>query len=97
MPAYLIADVRVTDQAVYDDYRRQVAATVAAHGGRFLARGGTLVPLEGGWDPARLIVIEFPSLQALRGWYDSPEYQPLIALRQRGSIGRLVAVDGVPS
>lgn len=96
MPAaYLIADVRVTDQAIYDDYRRQVAATVAAHGGEFIARGSAIVPLEGGWDPARIVVIRFASMDALRGWYDSPEYRPLIALRQRGSIGRLIAVEGV--
>jgi uncharacterized protein (DUF1330 family) len=96
MPAaYLIADVRVTDQALYDDYRRQVAATVVAHGGEFLARGGEIVPLEGGWDPARIVVLRFPGMEALRGWYGSPEYQPLITLRQQGSIGRLIAVAGV--
>lgn len=93
--AYLIADVRVTDPARYDEYRAQVAATVTAHGGRFLARGGQIVPLEGGWDPARIVVLEFPSMDALRAWYDSPEYRPLITLRQQGSIGRLIAVSGV--
>lgn len=95
MPAYLIADVKVTDQARYDEYRALVAATVAAHGGRFVARGGEIVPLEGGWNPQRIVVLEFPSMQALRGWYDSPEYAPLITLRQQGSIGRLIAVAGV--
>jgi uncharacterized protein (DUF1330 family) len=95
MSAYVIADVTVTDPALYDDYRRQVAATVQAHGGRFLARGGEIVPLEGGWDPKRVVILEFPDLAALQRWYGSPEYAPLIALRQRASTGRLIAIAGV--
>ncbi len=94
MAAYLIADIEVTDSAVYDEYRRQVPATVAKYGGRFAARGGALDILEGDWTPKRLIVLEFPTMDALRRWYHSEEYKPLIALRQKGSSGRLVAVDG---
>lgn len=95
MSAYAIADVTITDPTLYDDYRRQVAATVQAHGGRFLARGSEIVPLEGGWDPKRVVILEFPDMAALQRWYGSPEYAPLIALRQRASNGRLIAVAGV--
>ena len=95
MTAYLIADVQVKDPQAYEEYRRHVAATVAEHGGRFIVRGGALEVLEGDWPTQRLVVIEFPSMQALKNWYGSPEYEPLIKLRQSASTGRLVAVEGV--
>jgi uncharacterized protein (DUF1330 family) len=95
MPAYLIADVEVTDPAGYAEYTRAIVATVDAHGGRYLVRGGRSEVLEGDWTPRRLVVIEFPNAEALRAWYDSPEYAPLIDLRQRTANARLVMVDGV--
>jgi uncharacterized protein (DUF1330 family) len=95
MPAYLIADVHVKDPKKYDEYRTQVAPTVARHGGRFIVRGGRHELLEGQRDLQRLVVIEFPSMDALKAWYGSPEYQPLIALRQAASTGDLIAVEGV--
>jgi uncharacterized protein (DUF1330 family) len=94
MAAYVIGEIEVTDQATYDDYRKQVAATVEKHGGRFIVRGGKVEPLEGAWSPKRLVVLEFPSMQKLLGWYRSPEYAPLIKLRQKAARGKLVAVDG---
>jgi uncharacterized protein (DUF1330 family) len=95
MPAYLIADVEVHDPDVYAEYRRQVLPLVHKHGGRFIVRGGAHEALEGEWRPQRLVVIEFPDMAALKGWYHSPEYAGLIALRQGVSRGSLVAVEGV--
>lgn len=94
MTAYVIAEVEVTDQALYDEYRRQVPATLEKYGGRFAVRGGKTEPLEGGWAPKRLVMVEFPSMEQALRWYRSPEYAPLIALRQRASRGKLVAVEG---
>ncbi|HTO84651.1 MAG TPA: DUF1330 domain-containing protein [Methylomirabilota bacterium] len=94
MPAYLIADVEVRDQEVYAEYRRQVLPLVQKHGGRFVIRGGKHEVLEGDWQPARLVVIEFPEMATLQAWYRSPEYTALIKLRQGVSRGSLVAVEG---
>ena len=94
MAAYVIGEIEVTDQASYEDYRKQVLATVEKHGGRFIVRGGKVEALEGGWSPKRLVVLEFPSMQKLLTWYRSPEYKPLITLRQKASRGRLIAVEG---
>ena len=94
MAAYVIGEIEVTDQASYEDYRKQVLATVEKHGGRFIVRGGKVEALEGGWSPKRLVVLEFPSMQKLLTWYRSPEYKPLITLRQKASGGRLIAVEG---
>jgi len=94
MPAYLIADTHISDEATYDEYKRQVAPIVARFGGRFLVRGGPHEVLEGSWHPARLVVIEFPDMATLKSWYASPEYAPLLTLRQPAAVDHLVAVEG---
>ena len=93
MSAYVIGEIDVTDPAVYDDYRKQVLATVTKYGGRFLARGGKAEALEGA-TPKRMVVLEFPSYEQATKWYRSAEYAPLITLRQKGSRGRLLLVEG---
>ncbi|HWI35575.1 MAG TPA: DUF1330 domain-containing protein [Burkholderiales bacterium] len=94
MTAYVIGDIEVTDQGIYDDYRKQVLATVEKYGGRFAVRGGKVEPLEGGWTPKRIVLLEFPSFEQAQKWYRSPEYAPLIKLRQKGARGRLLIVEG---
>jgi len=95
MPAYLIADVEVLDSAGYEAYRQRVPATIAAYGGRYIARGGDTEALEGGWSPQRCVLIEFPTMTQLKAWWDSPEYVPLRAIRQRTTRSRLVATEGL--
>ena len=94
MAAYVIGEIEVTDAATYEDYRKQVGAVLAKYGGRFLARGGKTEVLEGGPAPQRLVLLEFASLEQALKWYRSPEYAPLIKLRQKASRGKLVAIDG---
>jgi uncharacterized protein (DUF1330 family) len=95
MAAYVIGEIEVTDQAVYDEYRKQVLATIEKYGGRFVARGGRVEALEGGWTPKRLVMLEFASMDQALGWYRSPEYAPLIAMRKQASRGKLIALEGV--
>lgn len=95
MPAYLIADIEITDPEAFERYRAQVPQTIAAHGGRYLVRGGALDAVEGGWTPKRIVVVEFPTMERLRGWYDSPEYQPLLALRMGATVSKAVMVEGI--
>lgn len=94
MAAYIIADVRVIDPTAYEEYRRQVAATIEQYGGRFLVRGGAAQQLEGGWEPQRIVVLEFESAERARAWYGSPEYGPLLRLRQSASEGRFILAEG---
>jgi uncharacterized protein (DUF1330 family) len=68
---------------------------VAAYGGRFLARGGEVTPLEGGWEPRRLVMLEFPSVEQAQAWLDSPEYAPARRLRELSAKSRMVVIDGV--
>ena len=95
MAAYVIVDIEVTDPAGFDEYRQRVPATLAAHEGRFLVRGGALEVVEGSWRPRRLVVLEFPSLAQARRWYDSEEYREPKAMRLRTSKANIVFVEGV--
>ncbi len=94
MAAYVIAEVNVTDPKGYDEYRKLVPATVQKYGGRFVVRGGAVESKEGGWNPARMVVLEFPTLEQARRWYDSPEYAPALALRQKAATARIILVEG---
>ena len=94
MPAYLIAEVDVRDTAAYEQYKKLTPAAIAAYGGRFVVRGGAVESKEGGWKPARLVVVEFASMDQARKFYDSPEYAPALAIRLEAAKSRVILVDG---
>ena len=95
MTAYLIADIEVTDPVGYEEYKKLVPAIIAAYGGRYLARGGATDVLEGTWRPRRSAIIEFPSLASVKAFWNSKEYKPLRALRERSAKSNLVVVEGL--
>jgi uncharacterized protein (DUF1330 family) len=95
MPAYLVAEIEITDPAGYEEYRRRVPASIAEHGGRYLVRGGAVETLEGDGPSRRIVVLEFPDRAEARRWYDSTSYRELRAIRQRCSRGRVLLVEGV--
>jgi uncharacterized protein (DUF1330 family) len=95
MAAYIYADVEVADLAAYETYRQRVPALIAAHGGRYLVRGGAVEVLEGDRVPRRQVILEFPDMASLKAFYTSPEYKTLIAIRQGASVGNLFAIEGV--
>jgi len=93
--AYVIANVEVKDPVRYADYRNMVLPTIQAYGGRFLARGGAVETLEGPWQPKRLVIVEFPSVERAKAWWGSREYAEAKALRQATSEGSLIVIEGV--
>jgi uncharacterized protein (DUF1330 family) len=95
VPAYLIAEVDVTDPAAYEEYRKQVPPIIAKYGGRYLVRGGKVESKEGGWTPPRFVIVEFPSMEQARRFYDSPEYAPVLAIRKKASRSRLILAEGL--
>jgi len=95
MPAYVIVETNVHDQERYERYRAAAPGTIAAFGGRFLARGGELTVLEGDWSPPRIVLVEFNDLDTARRWYQSPEYGEARTLREGAADLRMVAVEGV--
>ncbi len=94
MPAFLIANIDVTDPAKFEDYRARVPAVIAQYGGTYRVRGGAMETVEGASPFKRLVVLEFPTMAGLKEFYHSPEYAPLIALRQSASSGDVVMVEG---
>jgi uncharacterized protein (DUF1330 family) len=95
MPAYVIIETDIHDPDQYEQYKAASPAAVASGGGRFVARGGELAVLEGDWQPSRLVILEFPDLEAAKHWYDSPEYVEARKLREGAANLRMVAVEGV--
>lgn len=95
MPAYVIAHIDVKDPVQYEDYKKMSPVSIQQFGGRFIARGGRVEVLEGEWQPKRLVLLEFPSVEQARKWWASDEYAPAKALRQATSVGEMVIIEGV--
>ncbi len=94
MKGYLIGSIEVRDPAAFEGYRQKVGAVIAAHGGRYLVRGGAVTTVEGHLPIARLVVLEFPSMADARRFYDSPEYAPLLKLRLDSTMSNVVFAEG---
>ncbi len=94
MAAYIIVDVEITDPVRYAAYIRVVPPTIAKYGGRFLVRGGKAEMLEGSWKPRRVVVVEFPTFEKAREWWESEEYRGPRALRQSASVTDMILVEG---
>ena len=95
MAAYVLAEIEITNPEGYKAYTAIVPATIEQYGGKFLHRGGGIDVLEGDWPQRRRVIIEFPSMEAARAWYDSKEYAAAKALRHSTSSARIIAVTGV--
>jgi uncharacterized protein (DUF1330 family) len=95
MPAYVIAEIQITNPVRYDDYKKLTPATLAAYGGKFIVRGGRTETLEGNGQPGRIVIAEFPDMESAMRWWNSPEYAAAKLIRLESSTGRLLAVEGV--
>ena len=95
MSAYVIAEIEIVNPDGYKEYTTTVPATIAKYGGKFLVRGGGAEVLEGDWPNRRRVIIEFPSLEAAKRWWNSPDYEKPKAMRRANSNGRLLLLEGV--
>ncbi len=95
MPAYIIVDVNITNPQRYEDYKKLTPGSLLPFDGKFIVRGGTAETLEGNWQPGRIVVLQFPSMEKAKAWWSSEGYAPAKALRQATSITRMIMVDGV--
>ncbi len=96
MPAYIIGRVQVTDWARYTEYMKLTPGIIAQHGGRFIARGGESVTLEGPVETNRVVILEFPTYEAAQQFFHSEEYQHAKSVREGAAIAHFFAIDGVP-
>lgn len=94
MAAYIIVDVEVHDPVQYEDYKKLTPISLAKYQGKFVVRGGNTKTLEGGWDPQRIVVLEFPNSELANSWWASEEYAPAKALRHRTAKSKMILVEG---
>lgn len=94
MPAYIIVDVTIHNTDNYAGYVKLTPATLAAYDGKFIIRGGQTETLEGQWQPGRIVVLEFPSVEKAEQWWASEEYAPAKALRQANAETKMILVEG---
>jgi uncharacterized protein (DUF1330 family) len=95
MPAYFVAEIEITNQAGFEPYRAAVPATIAQYDGRYLTRGSNVELIEGGPEPKRVVILEFPDVAGVRRWYNSPEYQKILPVRLANSTGHAFILEGV--
>ena len=95
MSAYVVVEVDITDPERFKDYQAMVPATIAAFGGKYLVRGGEVETLEGSWNPSRVVVLEFESVEQAKRWWDSDEYREARDLRQATASTNMIVVQGV--
>jgi len=95
MAALVIVNINITDPVRYEEYKRIAAPTVVAHGGRYVVRGGRFEALEGAWRPGRIVVLEFPSLERAKEWWESDSYRPAKELRHACAKTEMLLVEGV--
>lgn len=94
MKAYVIVEVSITDPIIYEEYKKLTPAAVAAFDGVFLVRGGRTEILEGDWQPERMVVIEFSSVERAKEWWNSDQYSKAKAIRQRSAHTKMIIVEG---
>ena len=95
MPAYMLVDLDIHDPSEFAEYRTNVPALIAKHGGEYLVRGGDFEVIEGDWQPHRLVLFRFPDRAAIRAFFADPDYADLMALRKRTCNSVVIAMEGM--
>jgi len=96
MSVYLIVEAKeITNKQMYGEYIQKVPQTIERFGGKYLARGGQIEVLSGDWNPSRLIIVEFDSMDEFKSWWNSPQYRAIAALRERSAKTNAVVVKGL--
>jgi len=95
MSAFVIVEIDVHDQDLYKSYTQLTPASIASYQGKFVVRGGETMVLEGDWQPKRLALLEFPSMEIANSWWHSEEYTKAREIRQRAATTKMIIVDGV--
>ena len=95
MCAYVIVEIDIVDPAGYEEYKQLASATVEKYGGKYVVRGGAAETLEGDWNPKRIVVLQFDSIQRAKEWLNCDEYREPRKMRHRTARTRMVVVEGI--
>ena len=94
-PAYVIAEVEVTDLPGMQQYGQKVPETLASLNHQYLVRSNKIQSLEGEPPKGGIVVIAFDSVEKARAWYDSPAYAAIRPIRQKAAKSRIFIVEGI--
>ena len=94
MPAYVVVEIEIHDPVEYEEYKKLTPATIKAYDGKFIVRGAQTESLEGDWNPQRIVVLEFPSVERAKQWWNSEEYAIAKAIRHRTAKTKMLVVEG---
>ena len=95
MSAYVIVEIEIVDPVGYEEYRKLAGATVEKYGGKYIVRGGKAEVLEGDWNPKRIVVLEFPTMERAKEWLNCGEYREPRKMRHRTAKTNMILVEGV--
>ena len=95
MAAFVIVEVSIQDPNEYEEYKKLTPATVEMYNGKFIVRGGQTETLEGKWQPERIVILEFPTVERAKEWWNSEIYSKAKAIRQRAAKSKMIVVSGV--
>ncbi|CAN5750641.1 DUF1330 domain-containing protein [soil metagenome] len=95
MSAYIIVEVSITDLVGYEEYKQLTPAAIAAYDGKFIVRGAPAETLEGDWNPERIVVLEFPSVERAKEWWNSDLYTTAKVIRQRSANTKMIVIQGL--
>ena len=95
MPAYIIVEVKVKNHKEYENYKKLVSPSLDVYGGKFIVRGGKVETLEGGWEPERIVILEFENASKAKAWWGSLEYSEAKKLRYKTADSKMIVVEGV--
>ena len=94
MSAYVLVEIEILDPSGYEEYKKLTPASIAAYDGRFVVRGAQTESLEGDWNPQRIVVLEFPSVERAKEWWHSEQYTEAKIIRQRTAKTKMLVVEG---
>ena len=90
----MIVEIDILDPAGYEEYKKLAGSTVEKYGGNYIVRGGKTEVLEGDWDPKRIVILKFDSIQRAKEWLNSEEYREPRKMRHRTARTRMIVVEG---
>ena len=95
MSAYVIVEIEIVDPIGYEEYKKQAAATVRKHGGKYIVRGGKTEVLEGDWKPKRIVMLEFETMERAKEWLNCEEYREPCKMRHRTAKTNMILIEGI--
>ena len=94
MPAYVIVEIEITDPVGYEEYKKQASAAVHKYGGKYIVRGGKTEVLEGDWQPKRIVILRFESMDRAKEWLNCEEYREPRKLRHKTAKTNMIVIEG---